>query len=186
MKLRLLSSILILNIFYCLPLMAIVLPNKVMVPLLSEFNSINTSDATYRCERDHQAKLTYVTAKSGPKLGATIYAYGYSEYSRRVKRVKDGLWRVTRIDARGLRFVKKVSNGKSVGKEYMLNRFGYLEQLTGSKKMDGKCIQIGENLVLNSGDKIGKVVAVGDNGIAVYYQGNIQIEQPRYFKSNCK
>lgn len=167
---------------------SIVIPNNVVKPILKDLAEINKStDAVYQCEQDHQALITLVRGESGPKLGAVVYAYGYREYAQRIRRVKDGMWKVTRIDARtGIRFVKKFARGQATGKEYRLDRFGHLEKVSGKQKIGGKCYQVGKHAYMNNGASIGKIVAIGGLAIAVEYKGKVEIEQARFFKGNCQ
>lgn len=173
-------------LFCTLSTEAIVIPNKVYEPILNDFDGINADNAAYTCPDDHQAQVIKIKAKQEPPLGATIYAFSYREYARRIKSVKDGYWKVTRVDSRGLRFVKRVSNGRVTGKEYMLDRFSYFDKISGTKSSDGKCFKVGKMVYTKLGDPIGKVIAIGDHAIAMEYKGGVEIEPAWIFKQNCK
>lgn len=167
---------------------AIVIPNMVVKPIIRDLAEINKStDAIYQCEQDHQAMITLARAGSGPKLGAVVYAFSYREYAERIKSVKDGMWKVTRIDGpTGIRFVKKFVGGQATGKEYRLDRFSHFEKVSGKQKIGGRCYQVGKQAVMNSGASIGKIVAIGDIAMAIEYEGKVVVEQARYFKGNCQ
>ncbi len=154
--------------------------------MMKDFNNLNQL-TPYQCH-DEQLQLVSANYKAGPNLGAVVYAYGYREYAERIHRIKNGMYQVVRIDqGSGIRFVKELKNGKPVGKELNLNRFGYLDQVQGKKKILGKCYEIGKNVDLRfDGKNYGKIIAIGDEIIAIQnLKGEIITEHTKYFNGNC-
>lgn len=161
-----------------------VIPKEVFKPALDDFQSINKS-AVYQC--DGEAEVILAKGKASPKVGAVLYAYGYNEYGKRIKSVKDGQYQVSRVLDRGIVMIRKYENGKPTGKEYDLSRFGHLDRLKGKSNISGKCFEVGKSLILNYDGKVyGKIVAIGGTSIALQEpNGNITIEQSWLFKPNC-
>jgi hypothetical protein len=162
-----------------------VIPKEVFKPVLDDFQSINKS-AVYQC--DGEAEVILAKSTPSPKVGAIVYAYGYREYGKRISSVKDGHWQVSRVIDRGITMVRKYENGKAVGKEYDLSRFGHLDKVKGKSNISGKCYEIGKSLILNyDGKEYGKIVAIGGTSIAIQEpNGKVVIEQSWLFRPNCR